>query len=816
MKKNISINIGGIIFHIEEDGYEKLKKYLDSVNKYFNAFEDSKEIIGDIESRIAEIFLSKLDEGKQIITAEDVDELIATMGTTKDFEASIEVEAEPEKESIEEKAKESSDKEKDPKTNFDRPKRLYRDTQRKVIGGVAAGVANYFSIDPIWVRLILLALLFNIIFWGLSGFTLLAYIVLWIAIPANDQLEDDKAIKKLFRDSDDKVLGGVAGGIASYFGTDPVVIRVIFVISIFLGGAGILAYIILWIITPEAKSITEKMQMQGEPVTISNIEENVRKSLKVKEGEESVLAKVLLFPFRLIAMVFKALSQGLGPILKFAVEALRVGFGVLLVFLGFVLMISFTITLAVLLGIGGAMESWVHFGDLPVAELFNSVSTIAIVCSYVASMVPALAILLLGLVIILKRKVTSALVAWTLFGLWLLSMIGLAIAVPTIIRDFSVEATHKEERTFELTSGTTELLLNELDWDAYNSVDLKLRGHQDSVYLLELAFDARGASRSDAKKNGEAVDYVVTRDGNQFYFDSEITFNNTPFRFQDVSVVFYIPYGQPFTMDYDLRKILRNTLWMHGYDAGDMEENEWVFDEDGLTCVTCTKRKDSGGDNWKIEGQSDSADAQTYAFEDFDEVRFVSLFDFEIVQGSGYTVRLEGEKDELDDVYLSQNGDLLEIRYGKNRDWWTNRKKRDKIRVFIEMPTLEYLSANGACEGDVRNFKTKDIAFDVSGASKIWADIETAYMEIDITGASEMTLTGEAEYLEVDLTGASELSAFEFIARDADVEVAGASKAKIYAMDELDANASGASRIRYRGSARVTSESNGMSSIKKD
>src|SRR3954470_1267635 len=87
MKKNISINISGIIFHIEEDGYENLRKYLDSINKYFSTFEDSSEILADIESRIAEIFLSKLNEGKQIITTEDVNSLIATMGSVNDFKA---------------------------------------------------------------------------------------------------------------------------------------------------------------------------------------------------------------------------------------------------------------------------------------------------------------------------------------------------------------------------------------------------------------------------------------------------------------------------------------------------------------------------------------------------------------------------------------------------------------------------------------------------------------------------------------------------------------------------------------------------------
>ncbi len=85
MKKNISINISGIIFHIEEDGYEKLKEYLDTIHRYFASYDDSSEIIADIENRIAEIFLTKLKEGKQVITIEDVEALMATMGGIKDF-----------------------------------------------------------------------------------------------------------------------------------------------------------------------------------------------------------------------------------------------------------------------------------------------------------------------------------------------------------------------------------------------------------------------------------------------------------------------------------------------------------------------------------------------------------------------------------------------------------------------------------------------------------------------------------------------------------------------------------------------------------
>ncbi len=85
MKKTISINISGILFHIEEDGYDTLRKYLDGINRHFSSYKDNQEIISDIENRIAEIFLSNLKNNKQVITAENVAKLIEKMGTIADF-----------------------------------------------------------------------------------------------------------------------------------------------------------------------------------------------------------------------------------------------------------------------------------------------------------------------------------------------------------------------------------------------------------------------------------------------------------------------------------------------------------------------------------------------------------------------------------------------------------------------------------------------------------------------------------------------------------------------------------------------------------
>jgi phage shock protein PspC (stress-responsive transcriptional regulator) len=270
MKKNISINISGIIFHIEEDGYETLKRYLDSINRYFSTFEDSSEILADIESRIAEIFLSKLNEEKQVITAEDVSTLMTTMGSVSDFKA-VEEPLEPEPAP----AFGNTGGGQGPRTGsgaYVPPKQLRRDQKRKILGGVCAGLGNYFNTDPLWIRLLFAALLFA------YGFTALVYVVMWIVVPGSYELDEPEIGKKMFRDPQTKVIGGVSGGVAAYLGIDLILVRVLFILLTFAGGLGLFLYIILWISLPEARTITDKIQMQGEPVTLSNIESNIKRN----------------------------------------------------------------------------------------------------------------------------------------------------------------------------------------------------------------------------------------------------------------------------------------------------------------------------------------------------------------------------------------------------------------------------------------------------------------------------------------------------------------------------------------------------------
>jgi len=159
MKKTFTINICGSVFYIEEDAYEVLQKYLITLKSHFGNTEEGKEILSDIESRIAEIFAERLSDKKNAVTMNMVNEVIETMGTPESFE--------------------ESENSEEPYTGQVKNKRkLYRDPEQTIVAGVCGGLAVYFNMDPVIVRLITVLL-----FFFTSGAALLAYIVLWIVVP---------------------------------------------------------------------------------------------------------------------------------------------------------------------------------------------------------------------------------------------------------------------------------------------------------------------------------------------------------------------------------------------------------------------------------------------------------------------------------------------------------------------------------------------------------------------------------------------------------------------------------------------------------
>ncbi len=167
MNKTATVNIGGMVFHIEELAYEKMKKYLEAIRGYFTTSEGRDEIIQDIESRMAEMFSERLGTIRQVVTDEDVEVVINKMGRPEQVAGE------------DDNAKAKADG-RIPYTAAERSayRRLYRDPENKVVGGVCSGFSHYIGTDPIWLRIIFVASIFISL-----GTTLLVYLILVLIIP---------------------------------------------------------------------------------------------------------------------------------------------------------------------------------------------------------------------------------------------------------------------------------------------------------------------------------------------------------------------------------------------------------------------------------------------------------------------------------------------------------------------------------------------------------------------------------------------------------------------------------------------------------
>ncbi len=168
MKKTFTINISGSVFHIDDDAFEKLQRYLHLLNKHFGVAIEGQEILQDIEARIAELFIEKTNNKADVITDFMVEEVIARMGKPEDF-------MEPGEEEPTEKAQ-TADSAQDNDQKMRR--RLYRDGDSRVLGGVCSGLGAYFNLDMVILRVI-----FVLAFFLGVGSSLIIYIVLWIAVP---------------------------------------------------------------------------------------------------------------------------------------------------------------------------------------------------------------------------------------------------------------------------------------------------------------------------------------------------------------------------------------------------------------------------------------------------------------------------------------------------------------------------------------------------------------------------------------------------------------------------------------------------------
>jgi phage shock protein PspC (stress-responsive transcriptional regulator) len=604
MKQVININFQGRVVPIEVTAFELLKNYTESLNRHFANEEGKEEIINDIESRIGELFQEKITKGATCITDDDVNAIIKNMGRPEEFETMDD--AQPQSSSYTAKEEQSTNNFTNTSTGH---KRLFRDENDKVLGGVCSGLANYFNIDVVIARIIFVVLLF-------SGVGFLTYIIMWIAVPSSATTQIGGTRKKLFRDPDEKLLAGVCSGIGNYFGINAWIPRVLFLLPFLSfisrwghwGGlwdfgdvlrftfspTSLIVYIILWIVIPEATTTSEKLEMKGEKVDMNSIKASVKEEMK------GVGKKASAFGKEASAVVSEKANMVAGDVKNFT-RGNRGGLGNVIamiakIFAYFIIgCVGFALVMA-LFGLAIASIGLFPLKDFLIGGDYQNALAWGTLVFFIA--VPIIGIITWIIRKIARSKSNSKILGWSFGAMWVIGWICFICLLASISQEFRYSSKNLAEQEIALTNPTTDKLeiTAKSPLDKYNSrrfikfqpfegiqedtafvnnIDVRIIKATNDSFKVTVIKTATGNTRNIAENNAAKIEYRGTQKDSVLLMDRGIGINKTDkFRNQRVVLTIYVPVGKRIKVD-------KSISWFNNVHFGDnWDNNDWYDSDD--------------------------------------------------------------------------------------------------------------------------------------------------------------------------------------------------------------------------------------------
>jgi phage shock protein PspC (stress-responsive transcriptional regulator) len=595
MKKIININFHSRVIPIEESAYEILQQYIESLRRYFAREEGRDEIISDIENRFAELFSDTLKKGAPCITDADVEANIASMGRPEEFEGEENMGAAGASASTSASATGNTQTGSNPNWQYaNEPRRLYRAENDKILGGVCAGLANYLRLDPAIVRIIFVLMLFS---WG---FGFLLYLILWVILPTRSLPAAVR--KRLYRNPDDRVIAGVASGLAAYFHIEVWIPRLIFVLpfalgilsaiirgiwwpwghfggpAFFTGGFGgtlIITYIVLWIVLPEATSASEKLEMRGEKVDLESIKNTIKSDLGSFKGKAKEMGAEMGERFQQVGKEMRQNTQNwateAGPVIRQTSNGFGHAIGVL--FKAFFLFIAGCIAFALIMALAALVfrgNGVLHVKNFILEGFWQNF--LAWTGFFLFFLIPVIALLTWLIRRISGTRTRRHYLGYAFMTLWVIGLFCIIALVGMIMNNF--QSRQHTEETFSLVQpahgkllvhannainryGDTDEWFDE-DWGRNNAfyvlnddsvllrtVRVNVLKSEDSAFHVQLIKLSHGTSGANARELAADIRFPMVQN------DSVLTlprgFAITPgekFRNQQVLVQIYVPVGR--------------------------------------------------------------------------------------------------------------------------------------------------------------------------------------------------------------------------------------------------------------------------------
>lgn len=566
MKKTINIHLGGMPFIIDEDAYNILHNYLESLKAKFTNENERREIIADIEARIAEVFTKRL-ERRQVVDSADVNYIISQLGKPEDIAGAN---------------SENEQTQSQQQTTF-----------------------------------------------------------------AQNKTYTQAGEKKLFRDPDNKIVGGVISGLCQYFGiSDPIWVRLATAILFFSFGFGVIPYLLLWILVPEAKTAAEKLQMRGEAVTLDNIQKEVQDTINRANDvfnrsvkDDNISAKIITILLVLLKGFLKIAS-------------------VIVFIICLFILIAFMATAFGLSMLG--LPAFAPFINLFVDSHLTYI--IALIAGILTIGIPLFSIMYACARFVLSNKVESnKTVSYTLTALWVTSIATLFIIFPFVARNFSTREANREDLAItqprgntlaiaSLNDTTTQFISNgnfnikgiQVSENGFvlGTAEFELRVSKDSLFHIEKVISATGKNKADAQKTISLVNYRYVQTDSIIALSPNIeVFKNAKYRKQVVKNIIYIPAG---------KKLVFTDENLPDIDVDD----ERYYASELPNKVFTVKDEKVISDNHSLEADTVSSDN--------DEAHIS-------INGNGINIHAKDRKDKVQ-VSISGNGIKVNVKEDKDKE----------------------------------------------------------------------------------------------------------------------------------------------------
>ena len=472
MNKTIDISLAGLLFHLEESAYYKLKNYLQHVRNSLKSQEDIDEIMNEVEARIAELLMQKQKNPNEVVNEKQIDEIIEIIGKPEDFEE------EEEKPSPTAKIK-----------------------------------------------------------------------------------------KSLFRDPDHAMIGGVAAGFAHYLGIDVTLMRIIFLILLFVSqGSFILIYLLLWMIIPKARTVSDKLKMKGEKVNLDNIVENVSSDPGDKENPR-------------MGGNLERVGAGLGEVLLKLI-------GVLLVF----------ISGTVLLGLIISAFAISPLSDLSIiidndASVFQEIGMPLMWLNILALLlvgIPFALLFILGLKLLFPHiKTLSRNILLILGTIWIISFIILTVKSISGLAHKSFDARVIESVPLAIAKDTLQLKIQSLEAAAGqgisdSDISLDFQASPDDKFHIVMNKRAEGISLQEARKTAKEMRYTYKLDTleGSLVLNDEFTYpKSRAYSDYELEIIIKIPKG---------KAIKISGITANYFFGLDCEEGDVVYNDNGI--IHCSSK----------------------------------------------------------------------------------------------------------------------------------------------------------------------------------------------------------------------------------